>query len=107
MPILTVDMTAGTLTAWRKRVGDAIKRGDIIAEVETDKGLIDVEVFTTGVIESILVQAGETVPTGTVLAIIPEEATPPLSPAPPTPPVDRPPAPPPGGRKGVGRHQGG
>ncbi len=74
MPILTVDMTAGTLTAWRKRVGDAIKRGDIIAEVETDKGLIDVEVFTTGVIESILVQAGETVPTGTVLAIIREEA---------------------------------
>ena len=74
MPILTVDMTAGTLTAWRKRAGDAVKRGDIIAEVETDKGLIDVEVFTTGLIESILVQAGETVPTGTVLAIIREEA---------------------------------
>jgi len=74
MPILTVDMTAGTLTAWRKRVGDAVKRGDIIAEVETDKGLIDVEVFTTGVIERILVQAGETVPTGTVLAVITEEA---------------------------------
>ena len=82
MPILTVDMTAGTLTAWRKRVGDAIKRGDIIAEVETDKGLIDVEVFATGVIESILVQAGETVPTGTVLAIIREEAGAPVSMAP-------------------------
>ncbi|MBF8287928.1 MAG: putative Pyruvate dehydrogenase complex, dihydrolipoamide acetyltransferase (E2) component [Candidatus Rokubacteria bacterium] len=79
MPILTVDMTAGTLTAWRKRVGDAIKRGDIIAEVETDKGLIDVEAFTAGVIESILVQAGETVPTGTVLAIIREEAGAPVS----------------------------
>ena len=85
MPILTVDMMAGTLTAWRKRVGDAIKRGDIIAEVETDKGLIDVEVFTTGVIESILVQAGETVPTGTVLAIIREEAGAPVSVAPPAP----------------------
>jgi len=82
MPILTVDMTAGTLTAWRKRVGDAVKRGDIIAEVETDKGLIDVEVFTTGVIESILVQAGETVPTGAVLAIIREEAGAPVAAAP-------------------------
>ena len=103
MPILTVDMQAGTLTAWRKRAGDAIKRGEIIAEVETDKGLIDVEVFTTGVIESILVQAGETVPTGTVLAIIREEAggpvsvTPstPVQPVPVTPPTARPaPAPP-------------
>ena len=91
MPILTVDMTAGTLTAWRKRVGEAIKRGDIIAEVETDKGLIDVEVFTTGVIESIRVQAGETVPTGTVLAIIREEAGAPVSVAP-SPPVEPMPA---------------
>jgi len=97
MPILTVDMTAGTLTAWRKRVGDAIKRGDIIAEVETDKGLIDVEVFTTGVIESILVQAGETVPTGTVLAIIREEAGAPVSVAP-SAPVEAIPAVPPAAR---------
>jgi len=97
MPILTVDMTAGTLTAWRKRVGDAIMRGDIIAEVETDKGLIDVEVFTTGVIESILVQAGETVPTGTVLAIIREEATAPVSVAP-SAPVEPIPALPPAAR---------
>jgi len=104
MPILTVDMTAGTLTAWRKRVGEAIKRGDIIAEVETDKGLIDVEVFTTGVIESIFVQAGETVPTGTVLAIIREEtgasvsvASPtPVEPIPAVPPASRPAPSPPG-----------
>jgi pyruvate dehydrogenase E2 component (dihydrolipoamide acetyltransferase) len=97
MPILTVDMTAGTLTAWRKRVGDAIKRGDIIAEVETDKGLIDVEVFTAGVIESILVQAGETVPTGAVLAIIREEAGAPVSAAP-SAPVEPIPAVPPAAR---------
>jgi len=97
MPILTVDMMAGTLTAWRKRVGEAIKRGDIIAEVETDKGLIDVEVFTTGVIESILVQAGETVPTGTVLAIIREEAGAPVSVAP-SAPVEPIPAVPPASR---------
>ena len=73
MPILTADMSAGMLVAWRKKPGDAIKRGDIIAEVETDKGLIDVEVYVSGVVERILVEPGTTVPTGTVLAIIREE----------------------------------
>jgi pyruvate dehydrogenase E2 component (dihydrolipoamide acetyltransferase) len=90
MPILTADMSAGTLVTWRKKAGDTVKRGDIIAEVETDKGLIDVEVFTGGTIERILVEPGATVPTGAVLAIIREEAgtllAPPLTPAgPPTP----------------------
>jgi pyruvate dehydrogenase E2 component (dihydrolipoamide acetyltransferase) len=74
MPILTADMSAGTLVSWKKKAGDPVKRGDIIAEVETDKGLIDVEVFTGGTIERILVKPGATVPTGTVLAIIREEA---------------------------------
>jgi len=88
MPILTADMSAGTLTAWRKKPGDHVKRGDIIAEVETDKGLIDVEVYASGVIEHVLVQPGATVPTGTVLATIREEpggapASPAAAPAPP------------------------
>jgi pyruvate dehydrogenase E2 component (dihydrolipoamide acetyltransferase) len=74
MPILGADMSAGTLIAWRKQPGDGVHRGDIIAEVETDKGLIDVEVFASGVIEKLLVQPGETVPTGAVLAIIREDA---------------------------------
>ena len=89
MPILTADMSAGTLTTWRKKAGDTVKRGDIIAEVETDKGLIDVEVFTGGTVEQILVQPGATVPTGTVLAIIREEpgAAPALAPTPSVPPA--------------------
>jgi pyruvate dehydrogenase E2 component (dihydrolipoamide acetyltransferase) len=91
MPILTADMSAGTLITWRKKAGDTVKRGDIIAEVETDKGLIDVEVFTGGTIERILVQPGATVPTGTVLAIIREE--PGALPAPPAAPSG-PPSPP-------------
>jgi pyruvate dehydrogenase E2 component (dihydrolipoamide acetyltransferase) len=74
MPILTADMSAGTLVEWRRKPGDALKRGDIIALVETDKGLIDIEVFTPGVLEQIVVAPGATVPTGTVLAIIREEA---------------------------------
>ena len=76
MPILGADMTAGTLIAWRKQPGDRVARGDVIAEVETEKGLIDVEVFVSGVLERILVQPGATVPTGTVLAAIREDGAP-------------------------------
>ena len=82
MPILGADMTAGTLIAWRKGPGDAVTRGDIVAEVETDKGLIDVEVFVSGVIDKILVEPGATVPTGTPLALIREEAGAPGAPPP-------------------------
>ncbi|MBI1846518.1 MAG: 2-oxo acid dehydrogenase subunit E2, partial [Candidatus Rokubacteria bacterium] len=74
MPILGADMTAGTLIGWRKQPGERVRRGDIIAEVETEKGLIDVEVFVGGVLERILVAPGATVPTGTVLALIREDA---------------------------------
>jgi pyruvate dehydrogenase E2 component (dihydrolipoamide acetyltransferase) len=108
MPILGADMTAGTLIAWRKQPGERISRGDVIAEVETEKGLIDVEVFVTGVLERILVAPGATVPTGTVLALIHEDvpsAEPPAtvaiappaiaSPAPPGAVAPHPPPPPP------------
>lgn len=90
MPILTADMSAGTLIEWRKKPGDALARGDIIALVETDKGLIDIEAFTPGVLERIVVQPGATVPTGAVLAIIREEAptgVPAVAAAPPAPAV--------------------
>jgi len=72
MPILTADMSAGTLVAWHKQAGDAVKRGESVALVETDKGLIDVEIFVAGVIEKLLVEPGTTVPTGTPLAIVRE-----------------------------------
>lgn len=73
MPALGADMTSGTLVAWRKREGDSVKRGDIIAEVETEKAIIEIEVYATGVIEKILIQTGERVPVGTPLALIREE----------------------------------
>ena len=106
MPILGADMTAGTLIAWRKQPGERVARGDIIAEVETDKGLIDVEVFVSGVLERILVQPGATVPTGTVLASIREDrpvavagpaAVAPVVPGPARPPAAPPAAEPAGG----------
>ena len=73
MPILGADMTAGTLIGWLKSVGDPVKRGDIIAEVDTDKGVIEIEVFSDGVLEKFLVEAGEKVPVGATLAIIRED----------------------------------
>ncbi len=70
MPKLGADMTAGTLVAWRKRVGDPIRRGDIVAEVDTDKGIIDIESFRDGILEALLVEPGTSVPVGTPLARI-------------------------------------
>jgi len=90
MPILGADMQDGTLVAWRRQPGDAVQRGDIVAEVETDKGLIEVEIFTSGVIEKILVEPGQKVPIGTVLAVIREEGE-----APGRAPLLAPPRPPP------------
>ena len=72
MPQLGADMTAGTLIEWFKKPGDKVSRGDIIAEVDTDKGVIEVEVFVNGVIEKLLIETGEEVPVGTALAIINE-----------------------------------
>lgn len=76
MPSLGADMSAGKLIAWRKKPGDTVKRGEIIADVDTDKATIEVESFISGVIEKILVEPGEQVPVGTVLAIIREEGAP-------------------------------
>lgn len=70
MPSLGADMTAGTLAKWRVEAGDTVSQGDIIAEVETDKGIIEVEVFENGVVQKLLVVEGEKVPVGTVLAEI-------------------------------------
>jgi len=70
MPKLGADMSAGTLVTWRKQPGDVVRRGDVIAEVETEKGVIEVEVFTSGVVETLLVQPGAKVPVGTLLALI-------------------------------------
>jgi pyruvate dehydrogenase E2 component (dihydrolipoamide acetyltransferase) len=70
MPSLGADMEAGILVEWRIRPGDPVKRGDIVALVETEKGVIEVEIFDEGVVESILVKQGAKVPVGTPLATI-------------------------------------
>jgi pyruvate dehydrogenase E2 component (dihydrolipoamide acetyltransferase) len=70
MPSLGADMESGTLVDWRVKPGDIVKRGDVIALVETEKGVIEVEIFENGVVDSIIVHAGEKVPVGTTLALI-------------------------------------
>lgn len=70
MPSLGADMEAGTLVTWKRKPGDHVEKGEIIAEVETDKGLIEIEVFETGIIETLLVPEGTKVPVGTPLARI-------------------------------------
>lgn len=78
MPKLGTDMTTGTLVAWRKKPGDPVRRGDIMAEVETDKGTFEVEAFADGIVATLLAQPGERASVGTVLARIHAEGQPPV-----------------------------
>jgi pyruvate dehydrogenase E2 component (dihydrolipoamide acetyltransferase) len=91
MPSLGADMEAGTLVQWLKHPGDALRRGDIVAVVDTQKGAIEIEVFEDGIVRQHLVQPGEKVPVGTILALIDGVGTPaappPVVPPPPTPPA--------------------
>lgn len=76
MPSLGADMEAGTLAEWRVRPGDGVKRGDIVAVVDTEKAAIEVEIFEDGIVQAILVREGEKVLVGTVLAMIRNEGQP-------------------------------
>ncbi len=84
MPTLGADMTEGTLVQWKKREGDPIAKGEIIAEVDTEKAAIEVESHHSGVIERLLSKPGDKVAVGTVMALI-REAGQPAAPVSPTP----------------------
>ena len=58
MPQMGADMTEGTIVKWFKNVGDAVTRGDIIAEIETDKATMEVEAVDEGTVGSILIAEG-------------------------------------------------
>jgi pyruvate dehydrogenase E2 component (dihydrolipoamide acetyltransferase) len=70
MPSLGADMETGKLVEWLVAAGTPVKRGDIVAVVETQKGLFEVEIFEDGIMGEPLVQAGQEVAVGTVLALI-------------------------------------
>ena len=84
LPALGADMDEGTVLEWHVAPGARVKRGDVVAVVETDKGAIDVEIFMDGVVREIVVPPGTKVPVGTVLALVdvPGETTAAASPAP-------------------------
>lgn len=70
MPQLGFDMQEGTLVRWLKQPGDTVKRGEAVAEIETDKAVIEIESFENGVITELLIEAGTTVPVGEPIAIV-------------------------------------
>ncbi len=70
MPSLGADMDEGTIVDWRVAPGATVRRGDVVAVVETDKSDLDVEVFVDGVVHELIVPTGVRVPVGTVLATI-------------------------------------
>jgi pyruvate dehydrogenase E2 component (dihydrolipoamide acetyltransferase) len=76
MPSLGADMETGTLVEWLVKPGDWVKRGDIVAVVETQKGAIEIETYQAGQIEKILVDLDSKVPVGTPLAQIRTELEP-------------------------------
>ena len=70
MPKLTDTMEEGILVAWKKHEGDPVQAGDALAEIETDKAIMDLEAFASGILRKILVQDGATVMSGTLIGVI-------------------------------------
>lgn len=70
MPSLGSQMIEAKLIKWLVKPGDAVSRGDIIGEIDTEKGLIDIEVFEDGVITDLVAKEGEVIPVGSVMAVI-------------------------------------
>jgi len=81
MPQMGYDMREGTVVRWRKKEGEAISRGEVIAEIETDKATVEMEAYSTGVLGRIVAEEGRAVPVGELIAVItqPGEAVPSLA----------------------------
>ncbi|MFN2465878.1 MAG: dihydrolipoamide acetyltransferase family protein [Candidatus Dormibacteria bacterium] len=72
MPQMGYDMTEGTLVRWVKKVGDRVHRGDVVAEIETDKATVEIEAFDSGTLLRIIAEPGTTLPVGEPIATIGE-----------------------------------
>ena len=70
MPKLGMDMEEGVVAQWLKAEGDTVKKGEPLAEIETDKSCVEVESPADGVVLKIFLPAGETAPCGTAIAVI-------------------------------------
>jgi len=92
MPSLGADMETGTLVEWLVNPGDTVKRGDIVAVIETQKGAIEIEVFLDGVIEKLIAEIGQPLPVGAPMAEIrtTDDTAATETVAPPQPPIAKP-----------------
>jgi pyruvate dehydrogenase E2 component (dihydrolipoamide acetyltransferase) len=68
MPALEMAQDTGKLVSWRKQAGEAVKKGEILLEVETDKAVVEVEALADGVLEGVKAQPGDVVPVGHTIA---------------------------------------
>jgi pyruvate dehydrogenase E2 component (dihydrolipoamide acetyltransferase) len=101
MPSLGFDMTEGRLDRWLKSEGERVEKGQAIAEIETEKATVEIEAAASGILARIIVQAGQTVPVGTVIGIIAEAGE--EVAAAPAPPAPTPSAPAPEAEKEAGK----
>lgn len=76
MPQLGLTMTEGTVTSWQKLVGDWVRKGEVLLQVETDKVEMEVESLFSGYLQAVFVAPGRSVPVGTLIARIGEEQKP-------------------------------
>lgn len=70
MPKMSDTMTEGVIVAWHKKVGDAVKSGDILAEVETDKATMELENYVKGTLLHIGIEKGQSVPVDSIIAVV-------------------------------------
>jgi pyruvate dehydrogenase E2 component (dihydrolipoamide acetyltransferase) len=70
MPQMGADMTEGTLVRWLKQVGEHVERGEVIAEIETDKATVELEAYESGTVLRHVAAEGDTVPVGDVIALL-------------------------------------
>jgi pyruvate dehydrogenase E2 component (dihydrolipoamide acetyltransferase) len=72
MPKLTDTMEEGVVLGWKKHEGDQVAAGDVLAEIETDKAVMDLEAFGSGTLRKVLAGEGQTVKSGALIAVIAE-----------------------------------
>lgn len=82
MPQMGADMTEGTVVKWLKNLGDHVERGEIIAEIETDKATVELEAFESGELIKIVAGEGDIVPVGELIALLGEKGEQPADGAP-------------------------
>ncbi|HUL63778.1 MAG TPA: dihydrolipoamide acetyltransferase family protein [Burkholderiaceae bacterium] len=73
MPSLGADMEAGTFIEWNIAPGQAVKRGDVVCVVETEKGAVDVEIWASGTVARLVAEPGKRIPVGGILALLAAE----------------------------------